>query len=138
MTDARFTFSKSERLCSRKEIDALYLSDKGFHVFPYSVRWIAVQDCAPDKPLAQVLITTSKRKFRHAVDRNRVKRLSRECYRLHKPQLYAMLQQHNLHVAVSFNYIHTQILPYDALYSKFDKILVRLEKSIEESLSQQS
>lgn len=123
------TFHKSERLCSRKLIDDLFVTGHRFMVFPYSVTWkVCANDVVPDR--AQVLIATSKKKFHHAVDRNRVKRLSRECYRLHKADIYALLEAQDRKVLISINYIHNEILDYAILYKKFDKIVDHLHKEL--------
>ena len=121
-------FNKSERLCSRKLIDHLYTTGHRLMVFPFSVCW---QEEALEVP-CQVLITTSKRRFRHAVDRNRVKRLTRECYRHQLPRLKEFLTMHGVSIALSINYIHTQLPDYDRLQRKFDKLMVALEESIKE------
>ena len=124
-----YTFNKSERLCSQKLIEELYHSGHRIIVFPYSVTWKYYEGTDFEEG-AQALITTSKRKFHHAVDRNRVKRLTRECYRLHKPEFYEMLAQHEKKLIISFNYIHTEILSYRKLSKKFDKIMMQLNKEL--------
>ena len=124
-----YTFHKSERLCSQRLIDELYHTGHRMMVFPYSVTWKCYEkNDLPER--AQVLISTSKKKFHFAVDRNHVKRLTRECYRLHKPELYEMLIQHDKTIIISINYIHTQILSYQQLSRKFDKLLVQLNKEL--------
>ena len=124
-----YTFHKSERLCSHKLIEELYHSKHRMMVFPYSITWKFCDD-ADLTERAQVLISTSKRKFHHAVDRNHVKRLTRECYRLHKPELYEMLAEHDKKMLISINYIHTEIFSYQHLYKKFDKILAQFKKEL--------
>ena len=121
-----FGFSKNERLCSRTLIERLYADGHRLMAFPYSIHW---QQQSLDVP-CQVLITTSKRKFKHAVDRNRVKRLTRECYRLRKHALYDFLQQHGLTLVFSMVYIHNEIMSYDQLGHKMDKLLAALQKDI--------
>ena len=106
--------------------------------FPYSVQWMLVPtgdaehvpSPTPHYP-AQVMIVAPKRKFRHAVDRNRVRRLTRECYRLRKHALYAFLQERNLQLVFSMVYIHKEIMPYKQLEHKMDKLLATLEKEME-------
>ena len=126
-----YTFGKQERLCSKKTIDALFLSGHRLMLFPYSVHWmLCPKGTLPDGVPAQVLIATSKKKFHHAVDRNRVKRLTRECYRIHKPKLYEYLNGQGLNIALSINYIHNEIFDYHTLNNKFERLTDNLIESI--------
>lgn len=104
-------------------------------VFPYSLHWLIVPtDTWADNTPAQVLIATSKKKFHHATDRNRIKRLTRECYRLHKPQLYSFLEDNNLSLILSINYVHNEIFEFATLMHKFDKLTNLLIDNIERSI----
>lgn len=126
-----FTFSKEERLCSRQLIERLYNEGHRLMAFPYSVQWMVVSELPTS---CQVLIVAPKRKFHHAVDRNRVRRLTRECYRLRKPDLYCFLEEHNLHLVFSLVYIHNELMTYEQLGHKMDKLLAALEKDITATL----
>ena len=128
-----FTFKKEERLCSRRLIDQLYAEGHRLMAFPFSVQWMIVPNLSPSTSHlspCQVLIVAPKRKFRHAVDRNRVRRLIRECYRLRKPALYSFLEEHNISIVFSMVYIHNEIMTYEQLGKKMDKLLESLEKEI--------
>lgn len=126
-----FTFKKEERLCSRQLIDRLYAEGHRLMAFPYSVQWMTLESGEPLRnPATQVMIVAPKRKFHHAVDRNRVRRLTRECYRLRKHALYDFLQQHGLTLVFSMVYIHNEIMSYDQLGHKMDKLLAALQKDI--------
>lgn len=136
----RFTFRKEEHLCSRQLIDRLYTEGDRLMAFPYSVQWMVLPDVdtalrpshftAHGTP-CQVMIVAPKRKFKHAVDRNRVRRLTRECYRTRKHELYAFLQQHGLKVVFSMVYVHNEIMTFEHLGRKMDKLLAALMKDIE-------
>lgn len=80
------------------------------------------------------MIVAPKRKFHHAVDRNRVRRLTRECYRLRKDSLYNFLQEQDISIVFSMVYIHNEILTYEQLGHKMDKLLAALEKDIQATL----
>jgi ribonuclease P protein component len=124
------TFGKEERLCSRKLIDRLYAEGHRLMAYPFSVQWIATDGPAP----CQVMIVAPKRRFHHAVDRNRVRRLTRECWRRRKPALYDFLQQHNLCIALSLVYVHNEIMTYEQLSRKADKLMAALEHDIAATL----
>ncbi|MDB5253351.1 MAG: rnpA [Flaviaesturariibacter sp.] len=85
----RFGISRDEKLKSRRAIDALFAAKKRFSVYPLQV-WYASR--AGDAGV-RIGVTCSKRHFRRAVDRNRVKRLLREAYRLQKHVLTDVLPE---------------------------------------------
>ena len=122
-----FTFSKAERLCSRKLIDRLYAEGHRFVAFPFSVQWMVVDN--PPSP-CQVMIVAPKRRFKHAVDRNHVRRITRECYRKRKQHLYDLLDEHSTGIVLSLVYIHNEIMPFDQMEHKMDKLMAALEKEI--------
>ncbi len=72
---------KKERLCSRKAIDALFSSADSISLSVYPIRAVFKHS---EEAGTRILVSVSKKRFRHAVDRNRVKRQLREQYRLHK------------------------------------------------------
>src|SRR5689334_5548279 len=95
----RFGFPKAERLKSRKQIEALFAGGKSVSVFP--VR--AVYELLPaEEPGLKVGVSASKRYFKKAVDRNRIKRLLRETYRLQKEELVLQVKEAGLSGAVFF------------------------------------
>ena len=121
------TFSKEERLCSRRLINRLYAEGNRLMAFPFSVQWHFEQLEVP----CQIMIVAPKRRFHHAVDRNRVKRLTRECYRLHKARLYTFLEENKIEgITLSLVYVDSSILPFDTLMKKMDKLIEQLIKDI--------
>lgn len=120
-------FPKAEHLCSQRLIERLHTEGHRLMVFPYSIHWRQEDDLPVP---CQVLIVAPKRKLRHAVDRNRVKRLTRECYRQNKHLLVPQLAEQGLRVTLSLVYVHNEPLSYDQLQHKFQKLLPQLAAQI--------
>lgn len=79
----------------------------------------------------QAGFTVSARNFKKAVDRNRIKRLMRECYRLQKINLKISLEENKKELAVFFIYTGNEIPKYDEVFEKTGSALKRLEKILE-------
>lgn len=123
-----FTFKKEERLCSKKLLGKLFHDGSSFLVYPFRITHL--QEPLSQNLCAQVVINVSKRKFKHAVDRNQIKRRIREIYRLHKGDLfYPILRQRGVQVIFSINYIGKDILPYSSMEKKLILALKQLIKA---------
>lgn len=72
----------------------------------------------------QVLFTVSKRNFKKAVDRNKIKRRMREAYRLNKTQL-----SNSQKLAIAYIYTPKEILPFVQIQEGMVKSFKRLEKN---------
>ena len=128
-------FPKAEHLCSRRLMERLHAEGHRLMVFPYKVQWVEEPKL---KVPCQVLIVAPKRKLRHAVDRNRIKRLTRECYRLHKDILYRALRENDKRILLSLSYVHDELMTYSQLYHKFDKLMDIMAKELSHEETVQS
>lgn len=81
-----FTLKKEERITSRKLMDKLFNGggSRAMTSFPVRMVYLEVERESEDEPQAKVLVSVSKRHFKRAVKRNRVKRQLREAYRKNK------------------------------------------------------
>jgi ribonuclease P protein component len=71
----------------------------------------------------KIMIGVSRRKFRKAVDRNRVKRLIRECYRINKHILTGNLTRQNRNIEMAIVYTAGQIYDFQYLEKKLTELL---------------
>lgn len=106
------TFSKEERLCSTKSIDNLFSQGESFIAYPLRVVYQIELEADEDKRFASLLISVSKKKFKRAVKRNRVKRLIREAYRLNKAPMKELLNQRGVRMDIAFLYLKDQLPDY--------------------------
>jgi ribonuclease P protein component len=121
----QFGFGKKEKLKSRKKIDELFLSGKSFSVFPLRVTYQFMP--SDEETVAQVGVTAGKKYFKRAVDRNRIKRLVREAYRLQKSRLAETLKLNHKRGFLFFVYTDKTIAPFTNIKEAMAKCLKRLE-----------
>lgn len=114
----KHTLGKLERLKSRKLIGRLYAEGNSVKAFP--LRMVYLQTVHTSGFPAQVGVSVAKRNFKKAPDRNRLKRLMRETYRLQKEIVYDHLE--NPYVFM-ISYIGREEYPYDELFIKMNKLL---------------
>lgn len=86
MTSQKNTFSKTERLKSQKVIRQLFETGQTKVIYPYRIVWLETTILPHSKIQAGFSVPT--RIVPKAVNRNRIKRQTKEIYRLHKPILY--------------------------------------------------
>jgi ribonuclease P protein component len=72
-------------------------------------------------------ISVSTKHFKRAVDRNRVKRISREAWRLHKQDLYSSLLEQDRNFAIFFIYTQKEILTYTEVEKGMTKAIQKLK-----------
>ena len=126
----RYTFKKAEKLKSRKTIEQLFAAGKSFSNFPFRILW---QFAESSQPALQTGFAVSSKHFKKAVDRNRIKRLMREAYRLQKNKLGTALKIHKRQLAVFFIYVGNELPEYDFIFDKTTHTLNRLIKITNEN-----
>lgn len=120
----RYHFKKKDKLKSRKAIELLFAKGKSFSGFPFRVVWLPQND----KFSLQAGVGVSNRHFKKAVDRNRIKRLMREAYRLQKNELEQHLKETGRTLSVFFLYQGKELPAYPEVFEKIGTILKRLIK----------
>lgn len=122
------SYAKAEKLKSRKALNALFTAGKSFAVFPVKVFWMPAEHNT-GQPI-QAGVGVSARHFKKAVDRNRIKRLLRECYRLNKHSLLATLEAKEKKVVVFFLYVGKELPDYTLLNEKMQQALTKFEEQL--------
>lgn len=119
---------KPERLNKKKIIEKMFAGgSRSFSIFPLRVVWLPVEELDVQ---ASILISVSKRRFKRAVKRNRIKRQIREAYRLNKQILLAPLTEKNRRLAIAFIYLADELLNSALVEEKIKAALTRIVEKI--------
>lgn len=91
MNQGAFTYPRKQKLKSRKVLGKLFQSGKSLNAFPLKLIYQTHSPFVGETLMAGV--GASSRNFKKAVDRNRIKRLLRESFRLEQAILQKGLPQ---------------------------------------------
>ena len=133
MEERRYTLDKSERLCSKKLIERLFGGgNKSFPAFPLRVVYMPL---APEENTADasILISVPKKRFKHAVKRNQVKRQVREAYRHNKHILLDALkvQETPTSMILAFIWLDNKIHSTEEVAYNVKKLLMHIAEEMQ-------
>ena len=120
-------FPKYEHLCKESEVEFLFKKGVGFSYYPYRVIYL-FRPVHDQKPTCRMLVSVSKKRFHHAIKRNRVKRLVREAWRKNKSSLQLLCDRHNISLDVALIYNATVVHSYAEVYNKTRKAVKEIAK----------
>lgn len=126
------TFTRAERLKSRKIIGKLFSHGQSFGAYPLRVVFAETENNT-DEALVQVTFSVPKKRFKKAVERNKIKRKIREAYRLKKHKLYRKLEGREQQLALMFIYTGKELFDYAEIEKAVGKVIWRLGKILNET-----
>lgn len=118
-------FPKQNKLCGQKRIEALYKEGKRFTSWPLRVTYMA--DSREPSSGSRILVWAPKSLFKKAVQRNRLRRLMREAYRLNQDILSAERSVSDSGLLIAFNYIDKEEQPYAVIEKAVRKALRKVK-----------
>jgi ribonuclease P protein component len=123
-----FTYQKKDKLKSRKQTQHLFSTGQAINVFPirliYTIEpMVSNAESASATSVLQAGVGAPSRTFRKAVQRNRVKRLLREAYRLEKPNFISQAALDNKRVNLFFLYTDALVLTQVEIQGKLKEAL---------------
>jgi ribonuclease P protein component len=131
MAILRYTWKKAEKLKSRKRIDQVFKQGRHFSVFPFKVFYLleTAGAASPASPI-QAGFGAGSRNFKKAVDRNRIKRLCREAWRLQKNPLIDQLRAKKISLSLFIIYTGKELPDQQTVTGKIGVILQKLLKEM--------
>ncbi len=131
-----FGFSKKEHLFGRKNIETLFSKGNSLFVYPFRVVYMIREREEGVFPV-RVLISVPKKRFKLAVDRNRLKRVIRECYRLNKNELIQRSIEEKKILQIAFQYVAKEKMNFTTLNDRMKLALNQIEKKLLEKKEEQ-
>ncbi len=127
----QFTLGKKERLKSQKQTELLFRAGKKFSVHPFRIFYILHKTGTTGIRFG---VGVSTKLFKRSVDRNRVKRLVREAWRLQKIALQDQLNKEGTGMDIFFIYTGKELPDYKDVYEKTAKVLIKLSQLSREAI----
>lgn len=121
-----FTFTKNERLSGTKRIDLLFKEGDSFISYPLRVLYFAHEQSGDAK--CSILISVPKKRIKRATQRNLIKRLIRESYRLNKTLITTAIEYKSLDVA--FIYVKDAVSDFQTIEKAMQKALTQISNRI--------
>lgn len=128
----RFTLGAKERLKSRKQIEQLFKGGKSFVHFPYRIYYQTSERNTESKYSAlQFGVGVSAKLFKKAVDRNRIKRLTREAWRLQKQELAEAINETKIQLNVFCIFTGKELPEYTLVFDKIGSAIKKIRQRCE-------
>jgi ribonuclease P protein component len=120
-----YNYKKKVRLRSKKLIEKLFENNQSISKYPLRMVWMQVDDL-PEDVSWQIAVSVSKKRFKHAVKRNLLKRRMREAIRLNIVALQNILQKKDKRLALMLIYTANDIKTYQTIESALNQIFLKL------------
>jgi ribonuclease P protein component len=118
------TFPKNEKLCGEIRIGKLFAEGEAFIAYPLRVVY-KFSDKYDDSGV-KILISVPKKKFKKAVQRNRIKRLIREAYRHNKVTLMENCKRNDKSLQIAVIYLADKLPEYLVIDNKVKQALSKI------------
>jgi len=128
-----FKFDKTEHLKSKKSIENLISNGRSFTFFPIKAKWIVLS--SNSQTSVKCAFSVPKRNFKKAVERNYIKRIMRESYRLNKNEVLTFFKNNNVQLNLLLTFIGNQKPNFNEIEQKIIITLQHLLKVNEKNFN---
>lgn len=130
MPAPKYTLKSFERLKSQKTIGDLFNSGRDQYVYPFKLLFLIEDKTETDDWPLKFSVSIPKRRFKSAVDRNLLKRRTREAYRLNKLSLQETIIHSAFKVSLMFIFLEKEIKNYDVIEKSIKKHINEINRKV--------
>lgn len=130
MSTPKYTLKSFERLKSQKAIGRLFDSGRDQYVYPFKLLFLIEDKTEADVWPLKFSVSIPKRRFKSAVDRNLLKRRTREAYRLNKILLQETIQNSPFKISLMFIFLEKEIKNYDVIDKSIKKHINEINRKV--------
>ncbi len=113
------SLKRNKILKSKKEIDKLFSGAQSISSYPVRIVYIINKE---ENEFFKTAFSVSKKRFKRAVDRNRIKRLLREAFRKQQDKLKIK------GIEMMWMYTGKEMPDYPVIYQSIEKLLTEINK----------
>lgn len=122
-----YSLPENERIKKKKEIQEIFQIGKSIGNKPLRLLYILSKETDPSLMFG---VTVPSKKFAKAVDRNRIKRLIRESYRLQVSELKNLACTMNIRIKLFFIYSGDAVPTYEVIFMELKLLINQLTKKL--------
>ena len=132
----KFTYQKKDKLKSRKQMQFLFSKGTAITIHPIRLLYTIEKEEAGifSNGLLQAGVGAPSRQFRKAVQRNKVKRLLREGYRLEKPNFTNSISITNTRLNLFFLYVDAHVQTQQQIQATIKLLLQKLADKLKSTI----
>ena len=108
----RCFFPDKVRLYLQKEIDRLFASGQSLVAYPLRIVYLPFNGIPASGSTISILVSVPKKLMKHAVKRNRIKRLIRESFRLNYNATAELYAKNGKYLHIAYIYICKELKPF--------------------------
>lgn len=124
-----FGLPKKERIYLKDDIQSLFKKGDWLHQHPIRMVYLQFEEANQDS-IIKMGVSVPKKRFKKAVDRNKIKRLIKESYRVNKNEIWESVTSKNKSCLLMFVFSGNEVLPYTTIEKKIILLLQELEAKL--------
>jgi ribonuclease P protein component len=129
----KYSLNIQERLKSQIHIKDLFTTSSSFGKRPLRFLW-NVKEVAKDASICKIVVAVPKRNIKNAVDRNRIRRMIKESYRVNKTDILSFFNERNMECHLGILFVGKSMVTFENINEAMCNLLEKLPKEYEKHI----